>query len=275
MIFPGMDPYLEDPRLWKGFHTSLMVYLRDYLQPQLKPRFVAAVEERVYLQGADREVSPDVWVRRTRHAKARGAVALLEPDAPVIIQVSTQEIHERYVTILDPQSGQRVVTVIEVVSPTNKELGEGRQLYLQKEKEVRASDANLVEIDLLRTGPHAVAVPESHARRKAEYDYLISVNRAQVRRDTFEVYPCSLRKPLPRVRIPLVPTVPDVVLDLQAVVTQTYEKGAYHDRIDYHKPCHPSLSSADQAWANQLIKSARRKMNGMRKAPKKSTKKNP
>src|SRR5205823_5222844 len=60
MIFPGMDPYLEDPQLWPGVHSRLIVYTADRLQPALRPRYVAAVEERVYLQGPDREVVPDV-----------------------------------------------------------------------------------------------------------------------------------------------------------------------------------------------------------------------
>ena len=27
MIFSGMDPYLEDPQIWSGFHQRLIVYL--------------------------------------------------------------------------------------------------------------------------------------------------------------------------------------------------------------------------------------------------------
>src|ERR1700678_1548030 len=55
MLFPGMDPYLEDPQLWTGVHTSLIVYIRDFLQPLLRPRYVAAIEERVYLEGPEHE----------------------------------------------------------------------------------------------------------------------------------------------------------------------------------------------------------------------------
>ena len=50
MIFPGMDPYLESPLLWPGVHTSLIVYFRDQLQPLLRPRYLATIEERVYLE---------------------------------------------------------------------------------------------------------------------------------------------------------------------------------------------------------------------------------
>lgn len=46
--FPGMDPYLERPALWPDVHNSLITALRDDLAPRLRPRYVVAVEERVY-----------------------------------------------------------------------------------------------------------------------------------------------------------------------------------------------------------------------------------
>jgi hypothetical protein len=262
MIFPGMDPYLEDPRLWTGVHQSLIVYIRDHLRPLLRPRYVAAIEERVYLEGPGRDVIPDFWVRRRsaessarRFTTESTAVAVLEEDeAPLLVKGPELELHEGYITVLDLHSNQRVVAVIEVVSPTNKYAGPGRVLYKEKQREVLASDAHLVEIDLLRFGPHVVAVPQYAAESKAgPYDYLVCVSRAKELREDFEVYPCQLRKKLRRIRIPLAGDDPDVRLDLQAVLAQTYEAGDYEDRIDYRKPCAPPLSLDDQAWADQLI----------------------
>lgn len=86
MLFPGMDPYLEDPQLWTGVHTALIVYIRDFLQPLLRPRYVAAIEERVYLEGPEHEKIPDVWIRRRKRA-GNGAVAVLEADTPVVVKV--------------------------------------------------------------------------------------------------------------------------------------------------------------------------------------------
>jgi len=254
MIFPGMDPYLEEPQLWKGVHSRLVVYIADQLQPQLHPRFVAAIEERVYLEGPDRDIYPDVWVREKRGAIRGDTTALAEPDSPVVVQIPALEIHERYVTILDLQSGQKVVTVIEVLSPTNKCAGEGMDAYLEKQREVRSSDASLVEIDLLRAGQHVLAVPETWAREQGKYDYLVAVNRAKRPRDIFELYLCQLPQSLPRIRIPLTGRIPDVTLDLQAVVQETYLKGEYAERINYKKPCIPTLKGANATWARQLLK---------------------
>ena len=66
MIFPGMDPYLENPQLWPGVHSRLVVYLADLLQANLPSRYTIAVEERVYVEGSDRVIIPDVWVKPTR-----------------------------------------------------------------------------------------------------------------------------------------------------------------------------------------------------------------
>ena len=149
MIFPGMDPYLEDPQIWPGVHASFVVYLRDHLLPSLRPRYIAAVEERVYVEGPDREIIPDVWLRQMYPQAPVAATAVADEDAPVVVEVEPLEIHEPYVTILDSRSGKRVVTVIEVVSPSNKYAGPGRRSYVAKQQEVLTSDTHLVEIDLL------------------------------------------------------------------------------------------------------------------------------
>jgi len=264
MIFPGMDPYLEHPQLWTGFHHTLITYIRDYLRPLLRPRYIAAVEDRVYLEGADREIVPDVWVRRGQ-AKSRAlprsslqsSLASLEEETPLLVKVPALEVHEGYITILDRRSGQKVVTVIEVVSPTNKFAGPGRKLYKTKQRELLASDVHLVEIDLLRKGPHVLAIPKRTARREAgDYDYLSCVNRAKERRDEYELYPARLRGKLPRILVPLAGDDPDVKLEIQLVLAQTYDAGTYRERIDYSKPCVPRLPAEDQAWADELIRHA-------------------
>ncbi|PIZ41658.1 MAG: hypothetical protein COY42_18790, partial [Armatimonadetes bacterium CG_4_10_14_0_8_um_filter_66_14] len=48
--FPGMDPYLESPRYWRDFHHAFLTYLRDALQPALRPRYHAAMDERLYVE---------------------------------------------------------------------------------------------------------------------------------------------------------------------------------------------------------------------------------
>ena len=265
MIFPGMDPFLENPLIWSGFHSRFLVYLADQLQPQLRPRYIAAVEDRVFVEVPPRSVIPDVWIHE-RSASTRdgntGGVAVLdrasvetdEADEALSVSLMGTEIHESFIEILDRQSGQRVVTVIEVLSPTNKFPGPGRDSCLAKQHQVLTSTAHLIEIDLLRLGEHTLAVPQWTIKAQRSYDYLVSVNRAQGVRASFDTYPRTLRERLPRIRVPLAEGDRDVTLNVQAAVTRTYELGCYRDRLNYEKPCVPALSEADQVWANELIK---------------------
>src|SRR5687767_12926313 len=107
MIFPGMDPYLEHPALWGGVHASLIVYIRNYLQPLLRPRYVAAIEERVFIESGQEERVPDVWIKKRK--KSNGSIAVMEADLPVVVKVTGEEIHQPYVAILDRQARQQVV----------------------------------------------------------------------------------------------------------------------------------------------------------------------
>jgi hypothetical protein len=259
MIFPSMDPYLEEPQIWQGFHQHLVVYIADHLQPKLRPRYIASLQERVFVEGPDREIIPDIWLRQTQPFWGERPVALANGDGPVVVNVPGLEIHETYIAIIDRHSGQKIVTVIEVVSPTNKYPGEGRKSYLTKQQEVRKSEAHLVEIDLLRTGHHVLAVAEWAARGQGAYDYLVCVNRAQGLREEFDLYPRRLRERLPKIRVPLAEGDPDVILELQMVVENVFEAGCYGDRLNYDAPCRPPLSSEDQEWANERIQAARQR----------------
>ena len=111
----------------------------------------------------------------------------------------------------------------------------------------------MVEIDLLRAGPHVLAVPRSLLQERGPCDYVVSVNRDTPPRLEYELYLRRLREPLPRIGVPLAGEDADVALDLQAVVAQVYDLGSYRYRIDYSRPCQPPLAAEDQAWASELI----------------------
>src|SRR4051794_35904106 len=108
MLFPGMDPYLENTQIWPGVHSALVVYLRDYLQPQLRPRYIAAIEERVFVEGPQRDIVPDIWLRQGRpEPRGPGAAVLdLEDDTFVEVRAPAGETREPYVALLDRQTGK-------------------------------------------------------------------------------------------------------------------------------------------------------------------------
>jgi hypothetical protein len=89
MMFPGMDPYLEHSQVWPDVHASFIVYLREHLRPLLSPRYIIAIESRVFVEGptTDHPIIPDAWVRPTRQETLSETVGLLEADPAVEVQV--------------------------------------------------------------------------------------------------------------------------------------------------------------------------------------------
>ena len=252
--FPGMDPWLEDACIWQGVHNAFIVYAAEALQALIRPRFVAAVEARVYIATVGRNIVPDVILRHGPRGRVPGAApALLEPDEALVLEHVDDEIEEAYIEILDLETNQEVVTVIEVLSPSNKIRGEGQDLYLTKQQEVLCSNVSLVEIDLLRSGPHVLGVPESEVVPIGVYDYLVAISRSWDRAKRSFIYARTIRERLPRIPIPLRSTDPAPTLDLQVLLERVYDAGAFDDRLDYSKPCIPRLRPDDEGWAQERI----------------------
>jgi hypothetical protein len=158
-----------------------------------------------------------------------------------------------YIEIVDAGSGHRVITVIEFLSPTNKLPGDGQDLYLKKQKEVRAARVNLVEVDLTRAGRRALLIPSGRIPPSHRTTYQVCVWRAS-NPFAYEVYRAPLREPLPTIRVPLREGDADVPLDLQALIGQCYENGRYDD-LDYRADPKPPLDPEEAAWAGELLKS--------------------
>lgn len=257
--FPGMDPYLEDPALWGGVHQGLITYARELLQGPLRSRgYYADIGERVIVVTApERPIVPDVTIthRPSREAGASAAaVAVVEADTPVELEAWTYEERQPFVEVYT-RDGQ-LVTVIELLSPSNKRPGAGRDQYLRKQNEVLGSSVNLVEIDLLREGLHTLAVPEELVRgnpQLGDWAYLVSVSRTS-RRPRFEVYPVSLCSRLPRIRVPLKSEDVDAVLDLQAAFERTYDSGPYPERVNYSADPPTPLEPEHTTWAGELLR---------------------
>ncbi|MBI5652141.1 MAG: DUF4058 family protein [Chloroflexi bacterium] len=173
---------------------------------------------------------------------------------PIIVTVPTIEQREPFIEIVHARDNE-IVTVIEVISPTNKLAGDGRAQYREKQRQMFESRVNLVEIDLLASGQPIVAIPKETLATVPEHRYLISVHRA-THRYRFELYPIALPQTLPQVRVPLRDPDPDVVFDLQEIFAQCYANGGYANLIDYRRPPRAPLSAKEAAWVKRLLKSA-------------------
>jgi len=247
-----MDPYLEVPALWPDVHNTLIVSARELLLKNLGAKYYVRIEDRVYISAendAGRTVRvPDIRVamRRTGNGVlATSGVQLAEPE--IYNTLLEEEIHEPYLAVIDQASGQ-VVTLIEVLSPSNKAAGaEGRRSYQEKRAGVLKSPTHWVEIDLLRTGIPTVA------RAAYPYDYLIHVSDAE-ERPRGRVYRVLLADRLPVFGIPLLPGDNDAPLDLQQALELSYERAGYDRTVDYGAEPTLPLTPEQASWADALLK---------------------
>jgi hypothetical protein len=211
--FPGMNPYLESPSLWSEVHSWIIVELARTLNVGLLPKYRAAVEKRVY-------------------------------EESILIGILDVLI-ERYLEVRDVASWE-VVTVVEVLSPSNKRSGEGRDQYLAKRKKLLSSAVHLVEIDLLRGGePMPMRSPVTS-------DYRVLVSRLE-QRSIAELYAFNLRNQLPCFLLPLRNDDPEPIVDLNIVMDVVVQSAGLEFAIDYDQAIVPTLKADDLAWVTQLI----------------------
>lgn len=253
--FPGMDPWLEDVELWPDVHNSLIVSIRDVLSPAVRPRYFVGVESRTtVLTGADQDhlYRPDVKIRTTgvNLPERPGGVAVIErvqaEPFHVVMPMPNDEIEEIFLTIEELPSRQ-LVTVVEVLSPTNKKTKRAREEYLDKRRELLGSGVNFVEIDLLRSGQ-----PMPPQKAGLSSDYRILIFRPRRGREA-HLYGFSYKMKIPQIPIPLLPQDPEPSLDLNIILHALYERAGYDLAIDYRQPPRPRLRKADQTWTASII----------------------
>jgi hypothetical protein len=256
-----MDPYLGSPVIWPDVHHGLISEIRAALTPALRPRYVARVELRVYISDDDdpgREaLVPDVRVERTPQRKGtkrlNGPTSIAIAEPLIVPTLLDEEIKEAYLKILHVES-EDLVTVIEVLSPTNKIRGaRGRTSFMEKRFQVLNSDVHWVEIDLLRAGVPSVTRPPLRPS-----DYRVLVSRGG-RHTNAHYWPIGVRQPLPAIGVPLRGKDPDVSLDLGAVFRAVYDRAAYDLSLDYRKDPDPPLEGDDAKWARELLRRQRGK----------------
>ncbi|MEO0415054.1 MAG: DUF4058 family protein [Verrucomicrobiota bacterium] len=249
--FPGMNPWLEG--YWGDMHLSLLTYIRDQIQSQLPGNLYAQGEMSVtvdeYPENPARYV-PDVSIL---DAGGDGGAAVMEQADTLVATkpkvVRVEKVPERWIQIYDLDSNNEVVTAIEVLSPTNKDYGKGREQYLAKQDRYYHSKVNLVEIDLLRGGLDSFIVGE---RLRSEAEYGVCVTRG-MSSEVFECYPMHLREPLSNIAIPLRREDKDVVLPLQKIINHCYEMGRYHHKIDYSRQPRLQLETSDWEWTRTMV----------------------
>ena len=246
-----MNPYLEQPDVWQDFHQRFITHLSEALAAIVRPEYLVKIEEQLYIH----ELPQDQWrlLGRGDVTVAEGQLDFAEqtsstttvapaygelPDAIDFERMSYLEIRDR--------NQRQLVTVIELLSPSNKNEGTDREQYLRKRRRAIRTDAHLVELDLLRGGPRLPidVMPDC--------DYCVFVSRSQ-ERPRVGIWPIGLREPLPTIPIPLLEKDADAQIDLQATLDRVYDAAGYEDYMYESEPV-PPLEGSDAEWAKELIR---------------------
>jgi hypothetical protein len=254
--FPGMDPYLEAADFWSDLHATLIPLIRGSLTPFLPLGYAAKIDQYVWLEDVDEEQirhgKPDVFLANGSTSVVEKKQLSASPGVTVMLPATRKRKSSRFVSIIDSKRN-KVITVIELFSPSNKE-GNDREKYLTKRREYLAAGVNLVEIDLLRSGartPMGEPIP-------APTDYCILMCRAE-EYPKATVWPFTVREPIPIFPVPLRTENGSVLLDLRPCLDRAYDEAGYASQIDYSQPPSPPLRMVDAAWANDLLKKPARK----------------
>jgi hypothetical protein len=252
--FLGMNPYLENPALWSKVHKRLIVAISDSLSPQIRPKYIVDIEERVYQTREEDSILvgiPDVAVQisqKTTNSETGNIAVAAPPATSTSVTIPMPEIiRESYLEVRDVAT-REVVTVIEVLSPKNKRPGEGRKVYDKKRLRVFGSSTHLVEIDLLRDGK-----PMLILQNNILSNYRILVSRSEYRPQA-DLYAFNLQNPIPAFPLPLRDNDSEPILDLQTLINELYDRASYDLIIDYRQEPVPALSEENAAWTDALLR---------------------
>ena len=256
--FPGMDPYLEASTLWPEVHSRLIVGMADILGPTLLPDYYVAIEQRTYLNQPDENLLigiPDVAITAqktdspTELPSPNVLATIARSDEPQTVTVPlAEEVRDRYLEIREAATGT-VITAVELLSPTNKRPGEGRDTYLRKRQQVLSSATHLVEIDLLRNG---APLPLQNVAHPTHYRILISRSE---RRPQAQRYSFNWPDPSPVFPLPLNVGANEPLISLKPLLDTLYDRAGYALRLNLETPP-PGTTAEEQTWIRQILTTA-------------------
>jgi hypothetical protein len=232
-----MDPYLEGP-LWSTVHSNLIEEIARQLAPKLRPKYLALSNQRVVVAAPDpvefpsQTRFPDVGVYTPSSGEAGGQSALLV--SPLVMKYAAPEEQPQTFLEIRDVAEQRLVTALEVLSPTNKR-GSGLADFSRKRQELLHGEAHYIEIDLLRIGQR---FPMDGTLPAAPYFVFLS-NEA-----------------LPEIPVPLLQGDADVSIDLQRAFTTIYDLFGYDAAVDHQGEPTVPLPAEWARWARDRVRAA-------------------
>ena len=253
--FPGVDPFIEAQGQWPDFHSRFITYLCDAIGDHLPEDYVARIGERTNLIDLHRDESqisrPDVGIYKSAGTRTsfgvESSVAVLEPITATL--PAYDEIVQTFIEIHHLPS-ERLVTVIELLSPSNK-AEPGLSQYRAKRVGILQSDVHLVELDLLTAGRRMTEDVEL----KGNHDYCAVISDSQTR-PKIHIYLWTVCDVIPAISIPLRAPDAPIKTDLLQTYQTAYERGRYGRTLDYTTQLNLPISDEAKEWCFQLAKGA-------------------
>ena len=259
--FPGMNPYLERRDNWPDFHDRLTAAIANEMGPQLPDNYRIAMHRRVEVAepfGPPAELAlmiPDALVTdldpanqyRPLPGAADAARAKRPLDGGAVPVRMPYEVKVNWLRVT-ANPDQQPVTIVEVLSPTNKMAGESRRRYIRKREAILSAGVNLVEIDLLRNwDPMPLETPPPAS------DYRILICRSWQRPDAL-LYPFSVREAIPKFPLPLLPDDAEPEVDLGPIIAGMHHTARYNLVAGYDAPPPPpEFAPETQAWVAEQV----------------------
>jgi Protein of unknown function (DUF4058) len=249
--FPGMNPYIERASVWHDFHERWIPLAAELIGAQVMPRYFVLIDEHMYIHELSAEERRfigrgDILLPALAPAGTGASAAGLVLDSPVEVGLPAFDTETLSFLEIRDRDNNELVTVMELLSPSNKYVSPDREQYLAKARHIQRSWVHFVEIDLLRGGPRMPWLDMPAC------DYCVVVSRFE-RRPKAGFWPIRLRDRLPEIPIPLRRGDADARLDLQHVLHRIYDAAGYQYHI-YSGPPEPPLSPADAAWAEPFLR---------------------
>lgn len=249
----SVDPWAEDDFYFNQLHSGIIAKILGQIwEPLFNLGYVVSKEASLQIAEIHKpdiavrqlDVQPDVEYPRPLDYSSAAAAILAEPG--VAIDSMEAEFQAIFIRALEDH---RLVTVIEIISPSNKDTSAIVMRYRERRQDSLLSQGvNVVEVDLTRSVKRLLEHPLT-----AQHPYHIAIF---IPDDRPRVVTVDLGEPVKRVAIPLRADV--VGVDLQDAYGQAYieamiamqidSKGGY---IPKHLPF-PSLLTGEQR--DQLLK---------------------
>jgi hypothetical protein len=254
--YPGINAHLmsflqtpaspDQPGKWSAFHNRHLSHIADFLNEQLPPQYIAHTEQSLQTQEVSivgqitTETSrPDVVIFRSQPAVPpmesspldtptweATLVEVVDPvDEPVAIVIRE---------VLDQQDFGRVVTRIELLSPSNKPGHSNYPSYRAKRSHALETKVPLIEIDYLHESPSVVRDVPVYPKYEHSYPYTILVSdpRPDWYVGKMRAYSFHVGEAVKHFRIPLAGE-DRILFDLYPVFDHTFRSGRWNTYLDY------------------------------------------